>query len=244
MVANRTFTSPFLDASYKAVMQWMELEWKNYWPDPDESLLIASVGNLQDLRKAQDATREIRFPYAFFAFAKVEPYLEKGALARRYNQEYIRLPKAGKAIVRTCIPVKLGFMLQFKTNNINHILAFAQMMINNLPGPTFYFEDENGFRVECKANFDPTFDIPQADSAGIGDTYSFEIPAFVSSYTGITFEQGLIKRVILRYAVASGSRLDPVLLDIENGRVSNFGKYEIDYKDIYDKTSPHWKGRQ
>ena len=187
--------------------------------------------------------REIQYPYALFAFAKVEPYLERGALARRYNQEYMRTPKASKAIVRNCIPVKLGFMLQFKTNNLKHMLSFTQMMINNLPGPTFYFEDEHGFRVECKANFDPSFDLPQSDNSTPGSAYVVEIPAFVSSYTGITFEQGLIKKILVRYTAATGGANTTTLLDIKDGRVLQMDDYEVKYTDLFNRDSPHWKGK-
>lgn len=243
MVANINHSSVFLEASYMAMLQWIETEWKKYEPDKSEKLLVASVGNLNDLRKTQDVTRQISYPYVLFAFARIEPFLERGALARRYNQEYMRMPKASKAIVRNCIPVKLGFMLQFKTNNLQHVLRFSEMLINNLPGPTFYFEDEHGFRVECKANFDPSFDLPQADISAPGDSYTIEIPAYVTSYTGITFEQGLIKQIRIRYAATTGGADTTCLVDIKDGKVLQFEKFEINYTDIFDRESSYWKGK-
>lgn len=243
MIANFTYNSPFLEASFTAMLAWFEIEYKKYQPSNSEPLTVAAVGNLQDLRKMQDVTRQIRFPYLAIAFAKLEPDLARGALARRFNKDYMRVPNASKAIVRSVIPVKLGFMLQFKTNDLQHILRFAEMMINNLPGPTFFFEDAYGFRVECKANFDPSFDLPQADISNPGDAYLVEIPASLTSYTGITFEQGLIHTIKVRYAAATGGIQSTTLVDIKDDKVLQLEKYQVNYLELFDKDSPKWKGR-
>lgn len=239
MVANSEFHSPFSQGSMAAFLLWLEVEWAKY---TKEKLSVSLVGNVADLRKIQDNTRTIRFPYVAVSLARIEINTDKGGLARRYNALTTSLDLArSKARVHRMTPVKIGFMAQFSTDNIDHVYTYASMLANNAPGPSFYLEDDTGFRIESRVIYDTTFDIPQADISSPGDKFVVEVPAYVTSYVGTVEEIGLIREIKVSLVNGSDTIFSKLQYDIKEKKINELQRFDLKYTDPFDKSSTQWR---
>ncbi|QXV74106.1 hypothetical protein [Rhizobium phage RHEph12] len=239
----KEYVSPYIQAGIKAYIDWFSMEWKKYVPEKGRELIGVLLPNITDMRKEQDTKQKITNPRLKVALARIEQNGERGAAAKRYHATNTMIDRtAGRAIVRRLVPCRVGFVTNFVTDRADEVEKFAQMMLNNYPGPTFFFEDDVGFRVECRCYLDQGVDFPQADSSGPGDLYTVEPVVSLTTYIGTVEETGLIRKINVRLNEAIGSILTTVHFDVDNGLVQALEPETLTYTGPFDSTSSQWKG--
>lgn len=239
---NKTYASPFIEASIQAYLAWIEQEWKKYVGENGRRIKVVNVPNLADLRKIQDQTKNVENPLYLVALARIEPWTERGGIAKKFNTFATDVDrKSGSAIMRNMIPVRLGFMSQMRTDNFIEAVRYCEMLMNSQPGKVFTLRT-GSFSVESRIFFDPSFELPQAAMEGPGDLYIIELPCSITTWMGTSTEQGLIREITCTFIEGSGQYNIPISVDVESGRVLSLDQYSQNYIDLFDSSSPHWKG--
>lgn len=240
---DKQYVSPYIQAGMQAYIDWYSMEWKKYVPEKGRELTGLLLGSISDMRKEQDTKQQIRNPRLKVAIARIEQNAERGAAAKRFHATTTMIDRtAGRAIVRRLIPCRVGLLTNFVTDRADEVEKFAQMMLNTYPGTSFFFEDDVGFRVECRCYLDQGVDFPQADSGNPGDLYTVEPVVSLTTYIGTTEEMGLIRKINVRLGEAIGPVTSTIHVDVDTGQVQALEPETLTYTGPFDSTSSQWKG--
>lgn len=237
---NVDFSSPFIEASVIAYLDWLRFLWSSF---SRRELTTAFVGNVDDMRKMKDTTKDVDLPTVAVAFARLEIDSAKGGGARKFNAINTGIDRdRGIAVMRRMIPVRMGFTVRVRSDQGNDIVRFVEAMLNEYPGYTFYFEDDLNFRVACRLNIDEGYDIPQNDIAGPGDVFTLETVFSMNTYIGRRREQGLIRKIKIDFNEGTGGSSTTIHFDKQTGRVEKLTDTELNYTGPFDSKSSQWKG--
>lgn len=246
MTNKTTYVSPFIEAGIQAYIQWFTNEWTKYQPDKHRKLKGVLLGNVTDLRKAQDTLKSEGIkdlPRLHVAMARMELNGDRGGGAKRFHKINSMIDRdAGKSHVRTVVPVRVGLVTNFITDRADEVKLLSEAMLNNYPGTSFFFEDDVGFRMECRVFLDDGVDFPQQDISSPGDLYLVEPVVSMTNYIGTRTEVGIVREIRVRWKEATGSVITSVAVDAETGKTSPLLEHTVKYTDPFDKTSSQWKG--
>jgi hypothetical protein len=240
MAATPDYESPYIQAAISAYLNWYAMEWTKY---SDRPLKTAFVPNVADMRKAKDVVKSISPPMLLASIARLEINSVMGGAAKKFHKITTGINQhKGTSVVRSLIPIKMGLLTNFRTDNGADISKFIQMMLLTYPGTTFYFEDDTNLRVACRVYVDDGADFPQSDISNAGDMFLLEPVVSMSTYIGTREDRGLIREIRVKLNEGTGGIISTVSYDALTGEYVEIEPKDIKYTDPFDRTSTQWKG--
>lgn len=234
------YDSPYIQAAINAYLNWYAMEWTKF---SDRPLKTAFVPNIADMRKAKDVLKNVEPPMLLASIARLEINSAVGGGSKKFHQITTGInQREGTSVVRTLIPIRMGLLTNFRTDNGTDIAKFIQMMLLTYPGTTFYFEDDTNLRIACRVNVDDGADFPQSDIANAGDMYLLEPVVSMTTYIGTREDRGIIREIKVRLKEGTGGILTTVSYDANSGEFVEIEPKNIKYTDPFDRTSTQWKG--
>lgn len=241
MSVKRPVKSLLFKSTIRAFILWLENEWSQY---SDTKLGVALVRNMADLRSYERSTKELIYPFGLMALAQVSVNTERSGYGKRFQSIVTGVnTESHKAQVQHLTPVKVGLGMTFTTDDMNDMINFIQLCVDNAPGPTLVLQaNGSGFAFESRVSISPDITVPQADLGSPGKPYMLEVSFVINSWMGMIVEQGLIKSVTATYKEATGPKLKTVSVDIVNGDVKDLSIQKLEYTDLFDTSSKDYRG--
>ena len=230
-----------IKSTVAAFMLWLENEWSRY--DNNDSLNVALVPNVEYIRQYRRLA-QVEYPLGLMAMASINIDTEKGGFGKRFqNHERGRKQEDGTAFLANTTPVKVGCLFRFVSDNLDHILSLSSVFVDNNPGPSMVLKgNETGFRYECRVNINPDMEIPPLESGEDGKKYVIDTSIVMNSYMGRIRNAPLIKKIAVDYKTTS--RENTLNLDLNAGQVIDLERRTLNYKQLFDTTSPHFKDQE
>jgi len=238
---NKPVKSLLFKSTIRAFILWLENEWGQY---SDTKLGVALVRNMADLRSYERSVPELIYPFGLMALAQISVNTERGGFGKRFQSIVTGVDtETNKAQIQRLTPVKVGLAMTFTTDDMNDMLNFVQLCVDNAPGPTLVLQaNGSGFAFESRVSISPDIAIPQADLGSPGKPFQLEVSFVINSWMGMIVQQGLIKSITATYKEATGPNLKTVSVDIANGDVQGLSVQELNYTDPFDTASKNYRG--
>jgi hypothetical protein len=224
------------EAGNQAFLIWLRTKWKEY--NPNTPLMVDIAKTVTDLRQFSNTMGDVSYPYAIMSVARVAIDTEKGGMSKRFHTIKGAVnSNTGRATMYRLTPVKVGLVMQFRTDNIEDIWNFVTLMYDTAPGPALTIsETDSSFEFQCRANFTTDFDFP-FESADNGNYMSIDTTIVMNSWMGTSEDVGVIRTV--NVTVNDGTLFDnQLVIDEVDGKVYPIPlmKKEISYTDVFDST--------
>jgi len=143
----------------------------------------------------------------------------------------------GEAYFESYIPIKLTVGASLTTDNLDHVLAYANMLAMARGRITLVMEADTGFKTHIGIAVDTNLTIPQADMSTPGDPFRFEHTFIIETYTGIEMKQRLIRSMTVTAKLGNG--IDDSVYKLDD--VPALVLQKLYFYELFDKANPNYK---
>lgn len=221
-------------------MQWLSQTWVSHFSKQDRSPLtvfhVRSPEELRSLRPQLDG-KPLQFPFAMITWLSLGLDDRKAAAAQRSRPPVVidRSRQNSHVTLAVNIPIKLGLGLQFRSDNLEQVVDFANLYLTHSPIFAMELIDNNtGVLENYTVNLEPELSIP---AQGEKSEFRFESTVSINCSLSRTHDQGVIKEIRLSvynqhslYDQWSFSGLDNLVTDAYR------------YTELFDTQNPRYKG--
>lgn len=183
-----------------AFMQWLSQSWSSHFGDDRPPLPIYFARNPDDLRSMKpQIDGKLSYPFAITTWTLISQDDRKAAAARRFTPPRVtdRSQQESHVELTTLIPLRLGLGLQFRTDNLDQVIDFANIYMRAAPIFSIHLvSSESGLREEYAITLEPELQVPVADGEQ-GKEFRYDTTVSINCNLKVRRYQGVIRKVRL-----------------------------------------------
>lgn len=186
-------------ACQSAFVMWMQNKWLQFRGNSERNLNLQIVPTLEDLKSFKHQQGNPTFPYGLIAVAGTQLNTDWGGYTRRFS--HIMLGKdieSGLGRISQLVPIKLGYGMSFRSDDLNDLNDFLTLLYSTSPGPYLnLMMQETGFTIGFKTTYPPDMDFAFQSSED-GKYHKMDLSLVMNSWIGQYRDIGLIKTIIIK----------------------------------------------
>jgi len=238
-----SYAPDFMLASIRMVESWFEKTWVSEYGE-DEVLGVELMRSPDDLRSLNaeltaNKGKKLSYPYATMTITSVSPDADKGGMSKKHLPIVTdRSENSDNITLTNQIPVQVGLMLNFRTDNLEQVIRFAHLLMFSAPRVRLSLSAQSGFTWHCGLSIDPNLTVPQSDMGYPSKEFNFETSLILSTWMLRERVAGVIREI--RLDVVDSGGVSRPLNDFPT--LEHLIQRRTRYTDIVDPTSNRYRG--